>query len=98
MLQLQSRVGAKVRARVNALCSPSSATNLLFGGRLSADDCFVLECIGKSIPFEIAVGQNGFFWVHSTEPSHTIGVANVILQSELLSDAQVDLLVQQCLR
>lgn len=50
----------------------------------------VLAELGKTnIPFEICVGVNGFVWVHSTRPEYTIMIHNAIMNSQVLTVAQV---------
>lgn len=44
----------------------------------------VLNEVGKQIPFEIAVGINGYIWVRSTSSENTILIANAIIASEHL--------------
>ncbi len=66
--------------------------------RLLSPDCVVLQELGKLLPFEIAVGQNGRVWVHSNSSTHTILATNAILNSEFLSPAQTRDMVQQLLK
>lgn len=66
--------------------------------RLLSPDCVVLQEVGKSTPFEIAVGQNGRVWVHSNSTAQTMLVANAILNCEFLSPAQTRDMVQQLLK
>jgi exosome complex component RRP40 len=63
--------------------------------RLLSPDCVVLQEVGKSTPFEIAVGQNGRVWVHSNSNVQTMLIANAILNCEFLSPAQTRDMVQQ---
>ena len=44
---------------------------------------------GKAIPFELAVGANGYVWVNSATPARIIAVVNAILNSERLTETQV---------
>ena len=50
--------------------------------------CPVLETLGRAIPFELAVGVNGYFWVKAEKIQHVILVVNAILQSEYASEAE----------
>ena len=49
----------------------------------------VLHELGKSIPFELCIGVNGFLWVHSTRPEYTILILNAIMNSQVLTEPQV---------
>ena len=49
----------------------------------------VLHELGKSIAFELCIGVNGFLWVHSTRPEYTILILNAIMNSQVLTEAQV---------
>eukprot|EP00936_MAST-01D_sp_MAST-1D-sp1_P001616 g1616.t1 len=57
--------------------------------------CFVLECIGKCVPFELAIGHNGRVWVDAEQPLHIIFVSNAILNAELLTDDRTSAMVTQ---
>ena len=48
-----------------------------------------------SIPFEIAVGVNGFLWIHSAAPEYTILIQNAIQNAAVLTPAQVRGMVKQ---
>lgn len=63
--------------------------------KLVTDDCFVLQCLGRHIPFELAVGANGKVWVNSATTIHTVLVSNAIINSEHMSDAMVQNLVSR---
>jgi exosome complex component RRP40 len=60
---------------------------------LLREDCAVLACLGKSIPFEVAVGLNGAVWVNANSTKNITIVANAILNSETLSPGEVDAMV-----
>jgi exosome complex RNA-binding protein Rrp4 len=45
--------------------------------------------------FEVAVGVNGFLWIHSTAPEYTILIQNAICNSAVLTPAQVRGMVKQ---
>eukprot|EP00339_Tiarina_fusa_P006177 CAMPEP_0117053606 /NCGR_PEP_ID=MMETSP0472-20121206/37085_1 /TAXON_ID=693140 ORGANISM="Tiarina fusus, Strain LIS" /NCGR_SAMPLE_ID=MMETSP0472 /ASSEMBLY_ACC=CAM_ASM_000603 /LENGTH=261 /DNA_ID=CAMNT_0004768741 /DNA_START=108 /DNA_END=893 /DNA_ORIENTATION=+ len=49
----------------------------------------VLNEISKAIPFEVCVGVNGWLWIHSTRYEYTIMIQNAILNSQVLTEAQV---------
>ena len=59
------------------------ARELLYPGNL------VLLELSKSIAFEMCVGVNGFLWVHSSRPEYTILILNAIMNSQVLTEAQV---------
>lgn len=44
--------------------------------------CPLLKCLGKEVPFEIAVGMNGKVWIKTKNCKSTIALASAILQSE----------------
>jgi exosome complex component RRP40 len=46
------------------------------------------------LAFELAIGVNGFVWVHSTQPEYTILIQNAISNSEVLTEPQVRAMVQ----
>jgi exosome complex component RRP40 len=49
----------------------------------------VLNEISKSIAFEVGVGVNGWLWIHSPRPEYTIMIQNAIMNSQVLTEAQV---------
>ena len=49
----------------------------------------VLQELSKSIAFELCIGVNGFLWVHSSRPEYTILILNAIMNSQVLTEAQV---------
>jgi len=49
----------------------------------------VLYELSKSIAFELCIGVNGFLWVHSSRPEYTILILNAIMNSQVLTEAQV---------
>ncbi|KAF5838002.1 exonuclease component of the exosome [Dunaliella salina] len=53
----------------------------------------VLQALGASLQYEVAVGQNGRVWVCSASPRTTVLVANAISASEFLSPLQIQTLV-----
>ncbi|KAH9573233.1 hypothetical protein CY35_02G195800 [Sphagnum magellanicum] len=65
---------------------------------LSKPTCPVLEALGKSLSFEIAVGMNGRIWVNAATTTTTILVSNAILNSEFLTAAQQHIMVQKLLQ
>ncbi|GLJ11017.1 hypothetical protein SUGI_0140510 [Cryptomeria japonica] len=65
---------------------------------LSKPTCPVLEELGKSLSFEIAVGLNGRVWVNAPSPSTVILVSNAIMNAEYLSGVQQKIMVQRLLQ
>eukprot|EP01104_Vermistella_antarctica_P018104 TRINITY_DN6601_c0_g1_i1.p1 TRINITY_DN6601_c0_g1~~TRINITY_DN6601_c0_g1_i1.p1 ORF type:complete len:252 (+),score=64.14 TRINITY_DN6601_c0_g1_i1:67-756(+) len=53
--------------------------------KLLSSSCLVLEYLGQALPYEIAVGRNGRVWVRAGTCTHTILIANAILNSEHLT-------------
>jgi exosome complex component RRP40 len=49
----------------------------------------VLQELSKSVSFEVCIGVNGWLWVHSPRPEYTILIQNAILNSQVLTEAQV---------
>jgi exosome complex component RRP40 len=49
----------------------------------------VLYELSKSIAFEVCIGVNGLLWVHSSRPEYTILILNAIMNSQVLTEAQV---------
>jgi exosome complex component RRP40 len=56
--------------------------------QLLSPTCLVLEELSK-LPFEVAVGVNGFLWIHAARPEYTILVRNAILNSQVLTEEQI---------
>ncbi|KAH9323183.1 hypothetical protein KI387_017822 [Taxus chinensis] len=65
---------------------------------LSTPTCPVLEELGKTLSFEIAVGLNGRVWVNAPSPSTVILVSNAIINAEYLSGVQQKILAQRLLQ
>ena len=65
---------------------------------LMAEDAYVLQVLGKFVPFELAIGLNGRVWINSAEPLHTILIANAILNSEGRSKEHVTAMVQKIMQ
>ena len=49
----------------------------------------VLCELGKSLAFEVCIGVNGWIWINSTRPEHTILIQNAIKNSQIMTEAQV---------
>uniref|UniRef100_A0A7S4DH56 Ribosomal RNA-processing protein 40 n=1 Tax=Lotharella globosa TaxID=91324 RepID=A0A7S4DH56_9EUKA len=61
---------------------------------LTNPKCFVLNCLGELLKFEVAVGLNGKVWVNSGSEIETILITNAILNSEFMNDAQTENMIQ----
>jgi len=68
-------------------CTLSLARQLL------DEKCFVLRCLGRHFPFELAIGMNGRVWINSTSPTHTILISNAILNSEAMTNGAIQTMV-----
>ncbi len=66
--------------------------------RLLQDDCHVLQCLGREIPFELAIGVNGRVWVHAGSAYHTVVITNSIVNSESMDDRAVQTMVTRLLQ
>eukprot|EP00980_Cylindrotheca_fusiformis_P009563 scaffold2101_cov127-Cylindrotheca_fusiformis.AAC.7 len=49
----------------------------------------VLEELSRHIAFEVCIGVNGLLWIHSSRPEYSILIQNAIVNSEVLTEAQV---------
>ncbi|XP_074574839.1 uncharacterized protein LOC141831383 isoform X1 [Curcuma longa] len=65
---------------------------------LSSPPCPVLEALGKSLSYEIAIGINGRVWVNAASPSTVILVSNAIMNSEFLSGTQQKIMVEKLMK
>eukprot|EP00808_Paulinella_micropora_P022404 g74686.t1 len=63
--------------------------------KLLAEDCPVLHALGAHVPFEIAVGYNGFVWVNSGSPVTTVLITNCIINSETLNEPSTKRMVDK---
>ena len=58
-------------------------------------DCLVLEELGRhKIPFEVAIGVNGYVWIHSASPRYTILIQNALQNSQVLTPSQTKSMVE----
>lgn len=64
---------------------------------LSKPTCPVLEALGKSLVYEIAIGLNGRVWVNAASPTDTLAVSNAISTVEFLSPIEQQSLVRRVL-
>ena len=58
------------------------------------DDCPVLAALSARVPFEIAVGLNGRFWVRAERNDQTIVIYNAILNSEFLKSSEIPAMIE----
>ncbi len=65
---------------------------------LAAPPAPVLDALGKSLQYEIAIGQNGRVWIDAATAATAVVTANAILRSEFLSADQSRLLVQKLVK
>lgn len=62
--------------------------NLAHARRLLHPKAALLTVLGKSIPFEVAIGMNGYVWVHAGNIRYTTIIANAITRSETLNETE----------
>jgi len=55
----------------------------------------LLQRLGKSLPFEIAVGLNGRIWVNGRSTTETLTLAHAISGAELLNKEQIKQMVRK---
>ena len=65
---------------------------------LRAQDDSILHLLGRTISYEIAIGQNGIVWLQSKANQHTVLLANALLNSECMTQAQVETMIQTLLK
>jgi len=63
--------------------------------RILSSKSEVLQRLGKSTPFEIAVGLNGRIWVNGRSTNETLTLAHAIGGAEMLNKGQVKDLVRK---
>ena len=56
---------------------------------LSPRNLVLAELARYKLAFEVCIGVNGMLWVHSTRPEYTILIQNAILNSQVMTEAQV---------
>lgn len=57
----------------------------------------VLELLGRSIPYELAIGANGRVWINAEAAKNTVAIGNAIMNSEYLNEAEVAAMVNSVL-
>lgn len=70
-------------------------TSIGLAKSLLREDCAILSALGKSIPFEVAVGVNGVVWVNAKSTKNITIISNAILNSESMSPGEVEAMVSQ---
>lgn len=63
--------------------------------RILSTQSGVLQRLGKSLPFEIAVGMNGRIWVNGRSTEETLALAHAVSGAELLNKGQVKEMVRK---
>jgi len=63
--------------------------------RILSTQSELLPQLGKSLPFEIAVGLNSRVWVNGRSTNETLALAHAISGAELLSKEQVKHMVRR---
>jgi exosome complex component RRP40 len=61
---------------------------------LHPDNTVLAELAQSKLAFEVAIGVNGYLWIHSPLPEYTILVQNAIRNSEVLTEEQVRAMVK----
>lgn len=65
-------------------CSVSAAR------KLQQANSWVIEGLGKHYAFEVTVGANGMFVLHSNKPSDTVKLGNIIMESDRIDPSSDD--------
>lgn len=66
--------------------------------RLLQPDATVLDCLGRRMAFELAVGFNGLIWIRAETAAQQVVVANALKNSEHLEDSQIPAMCAALLR
>jgi len=53
--------------------------------------------VQHKLVFEVAIGVNGYLWIHSARPEYTVAIQNAIQNSEVLTEEQTRAMVQSLL-
>jgi exosome complex component RRP40 len=56
--------------------------------RLLDPSCSLLSTLGGGIPFEVAIGMNGFAWTNAAEPAHVVAITTALDRAEHLDEDQ----------
>eukprot|EP01134_Creolimax_fragrantissima_P004017 CFRG4017T1 len=63
--------------------------------RLLKTKCTVADVLGEKFPYEMTVGMNGIVWVKADSLDHTMIVANALVNSEFLHEAEIKSMVKK---
>ena len=65
--------------------------------QLLRPDCVLLNCLGRHLAFEIAIGLNGVVWVKADEYINSIVLRNAIVNAEQLweDDSMTEAMVEK---
>lgn len=67
--------------------------------RLLDKDCRVLQVLQKhGVPFEVAVGRNGAFYVNAKDQGIIVAIVNILLNSEMIQDGSEEQMVKFILK
>lgn len=67
--------------------------------RLLDKDCRVLQVLQKhGVPFEVAVGRNGAFYVNAKDQGIIVAIVNILLNSEMIQDGSEEQMVKFVLK
>jgi exosome complex component RRP40 len=61
---------------------------------LHPDNTVLAELAQAKLAFEVAIGVNGYLWIHSAVPEYTVLIQNAIRNSEVLTEEQVRTMVK----
>ncbi|TFJ88192.1 hypothetical protein NSK_000544 [Nannochloropsis salina CCMP1776] len=62
-------------------------------------DCRVLQVLQKhGVPFEVAVGRNGAFYVNAKDQGIIVAIVNILLNSEMIQDGSEEQMVKFVLK
>ena len=65
--------------------------------RILSPECKLLKLLGRSLPYECAVGVNGRVWIKGRSTRETIALANAISSAEFMTHEQISVMVKQLL-
>jgi len=65
--------------------------------RLLSENSKLLKLIGDRLPYECAVGMNGWVWVKGRSIEETIAIGNLLRDAQSISDGQLESFVARTL-
>lgn len=89
-LTMQASGFGPLKAGYSVDCSTALARKLL-----GSPPPPVLTALGTLVKYEIAIGLNGRLWVNAENVVTTVLVTNAIINSEFLTAAQAQIMVQR---